>query len=39
MEENRKRDRAEVLHIFTTYDIVISEKIKDPNVEKMKKIV
>ena len=38
-EKNREKDHEEVLDIFAKYDIVISRKIGDPNVEKMRKIL
>ena len=37
--ENRKKDRSDILHILTNYDISISQQLGDPNAEKMKKIV
>ena len=36
---NRERDHQEILDIFINYDISISKKLRDPNVEKMKKIL
>jgi len=38
-EINRKADRKFLLDTLTNYDLSISEKLGDPNVEKMKKIV
>ena len=38
-EVNRKEDRKILLEILTNYDISISKQLKDPNVEKMKKII
>ncbi len=38
-EINRKNDHQEIMDVFIKYDIVISKKIGDPNVEKMKKIL
>ena len=38
-EINRKNDHQEIMDIFIKYDIVISKKIGDPNVDKMKKIL
>lgn len=38
-EINRKNDHQEIMDVFIKYDIVISKKIGDPNVEKMKKLL
>ena len=38
-ESNRKNDHQEIMDVFIKYDIVISKKIGDPNVEKMKKLL
>ena len=38
-EINRKNDHQEIMDVFIKYDIAISKKIGDPNVEKMKKIL
>ena len=38
-EINRKNDHQEIMDIFIKYDIAISKKIGDSNVEKMKKIL
>ena len=38
-EINRERDHQEILDIFINYDISISKKLRDPNVEKMKKVL
>ena len=38
-EINRKNDHQEIMDVFIKYDIVVSKKIGDPNVEKMKKIL
>ena len=38
-EINRKNDHQEIMDVFIKYDIVISKKIGDPNVEKIKKIL
>ena len=38
-EINRKKDHQEIMDVFIKYDIVISKKIGDPNVDKMKKIL
>ncbi len=38
-EINRKNDHQEIMDVFIKYDIVISKKIGDPNVDKMKKIL
>lgn len=38
-EINRKNDHQEVMDIFVKYDIAISKKIGDPNVDKMKKVL
>lgn len=37
--ENRKKDRTEILRIFTNYDISISRQLGDKNAEKMVKVV
>lgn len=36
-EINRKNDHQEIMDIFVKYDIAISKKIGDPNVDKMKR--
>lgn len=38
-EINRKNDHQEIMDIFVKYDIAISKKIGDPNVDKMKKVL
>ena len=38
-EENRAKDRKDILGILTSYEISISEKLGDPNVGKMRKLV
>ena len=38
-EINRKNDHQEIMDVFIKYDIVISKKIGDPNVEKMKNLL
>ena len=38
-EINRKNDHQEIMDVFIKYDIAISEKIGDTNVENMKKIL
>ena len=38
-EENRKSDRKFLLDTLTTYDLLISEQLGDPNVDKMRKFV
>ena len=38
-EINRKNDHQEIMDIFIKYDVAISKKIGDPNVEKMKKLL
>lgn len=38
-EENRKKDREDILGILISYDIAISKQLGDPNVEKMRKLV
>ena len=38
-EIDRKTDHKELLDILTQFDLTISKKLGDPNVEKMKKIV
>ena len=38
-EINRKTDHQEIMDIFVKYDIAISKKIGDPNVDKMKKVL
>ena len=38
-EINRKNDHQEIMNIFVKYDIAISKKIGDPNVDKMKKVL
>ena len=37
--ENRKKDRTEILRIFTNYDISISRQLGDKNAEKMVNVV
>ena len=38
-EKTRKREHSELLDILTQFDITISKKLGDTNVEKMKKII
>ena len=38
-EINRKNDHQEIMDIFVKYEIAISKKIGDPNVDKMKKVL
>ena len=38
-EINRKNDHQEIMDVFIKYDIVISKKIGDPNVEKMRRVL
>lgn len=38
-EKTRKREHSELLDILTQFDITISKKLGDPNVEKMQKII
>ena len=38
-EINRKNDHQEIMDIFVKYDIEISKKLGDPNVDKMKKVL
>ena len=38
-EINRKNDHQEIMDVFIKYDVAISKKIGDPNVEKMKKLL
>ena len=38
-EINRKNDHQEIMDIFVKYDIAISKKIGDANVDKMKKVL
>ena len=38
-EINRKNDHQEIMEVFIKYDVAISKKIGDPNVEKMKKLL
>ena len=38
-EKTRKTEHSELLDILTQFDLTISKKLGDPNVEKMKKIV
>ena len=38
-EKDRKTDHNELLDILTQFDLTISKKLGDPNVEKMRKII
>ena len=38
-EINRKNDHQEIMDVFIKYDVAISKKIGDPNVDKMKKVL